>query len=161
MGALVSLYTLGMNQQELKSAMVAAMKARDEVRLSVIRGLMTAITNDLVAKGKKPTDEASPEDITALIRRASKQRKDSIEQFTAGGRADLADNEKKELAVLETLLPPDMSREEVEKVVRAKAAEMGATDKSKAGILMGVVMKDLKGKVDGTVVKEVVEQVLG
>lgn len=134
-----------------------AMRSKDAVRLAVIRGIMSATTNELVARGGKPTDEMSEEDLTAIIRRASKQRKDSIEQFENGGRADLAETEKAELAILETMLPPQMSEDEVRAVATAKAAELGITDKTKANQLMGALMKDLKGKADGSVVKQVVD----
>ncbi len=146
-----------MNQTELREAMKDAMRAKDAVRLSVIRGIMTAATNEVVAKGGKPTDEMSPEDVEAIIRRASKQRKDSIEQFEKGGRADLAEGEKAELAIIESMLPALMSEEDVRLAATAKAAELGITDKTKANQLMGALMKDLKGKADGTVVKTVVD----
>lgn len=133
------------------------MKNRDEVRLSVLRGLLTAATNELVAKSKKPDEILPEDDLTALVRRGAKQRKDSIEQFEKGGRADLAAKEKEELAILEAMLPAQMSKEEIEKNARAKAAEMGIVSKTDANKLMGVLMKDLKGKADGTVVKSVVD----
>lgn len=134
-----------------------AMRAKDSVRLSVIRSIMTAATNEVVAKGGKPTDEMSPEDLEAIIRRASKQRKDSIEQFEKGGRPELAENEKAELAIIESMLPALMSEDEVRAAATAKAAELGVMDKTKANMLMGALMKDLKGKADGTVVKAVVD----
>ncbi len=146
-----------MKQTDLREAMKDAMRAKDAVRLSVIRGILTAVTNELVAKGGKPTDELSEEDITAIIRRASKQRKDSIEQFEKGGRADLAEGEKAELAIIESMLPALMSETDVRAAATAKAAELGITDKEKANQLMGALMKDLKGKADGTVVKAVVD----
>ena len=137
-----------------------AMKAKDAVRLSVLRGLVTACTNELVAKGKKPDELLSDEDVTAVISRLAKQRKDSIEQFTKGGRQDLVDTEAAELKVLETLLPPQMSREEIEVAVKAKIAEMAVTDKAGVGKLLGALMKDLKGKADGNDVKAVAESLL-
>lgn len=146
-----------MTHNELREAVKAALKGREEIKLSVLRGLLASATNELVAKGKKPTDELPGEDVVSLIRRASKQRKDSIEQFEKGGRADLADKEKVELAILESYLPALMSREEVESAVQAKVAELGITDKTKANQLIGALMKDLKGKADGAMVKEVVD----
>jgi uncharacterized protein YqeY len=92
-----------------------------------------------------------------VIRRAVKQRKDSIEQFVSGGRPELADDEKAELAILEAYLPAMMSREDVETFAKAKMTELGVTDKSKAGMFMGTLMKELKGKADGDVVKAVVD----
>lgn len=146
-----------MTQNDLREAMKDAMRAKDTVRLSVIRGLMTMVTNDLVAKGNKPTDTLPEDDIMALVRRAAKQRKDSIEQFEKGGRADLAETEKTELAILEAMLPAQMPEDAVRAAAITKAAELGITDKTKANQLMGALMKDLKGKADGTVVKAVVE----
>lgn len=147
-----------MTHQELKEAVKAAMKERAPVKLSVLRGIMSAATNELVAKGKKPDGELTEEELLAVISRAAKQRKDSISQFEAGGRADLAQSEKEELAVLEALLPAQMSEADVEAAVKAKAADMGVTDKNGANKLMGTLMKDLKGKADGTVVKAVVDR---
>lgn len=146
-----------MTQNDLRESMKDAMRAKDAVRLSVIRGLMTMITNDLVTKGKKPTDELAEDDIMALVRRAAKQRKDSIEQFEKGGRQDLAETEKAELAILEAMLPAQMSADGVLTAAKAKAAELGITDATKKNQLMGALMKDLKGKADGTMVKEVVD----
>lgn len=149
-----------MTQAELKEQMKEAMKAREEVRLMVIRGILSACTNELVAQKKMPTDILSEEDVMTVISRAVKQRKDSIDQFRKGGREDLAVKEEVELHILEAFMPPQMSEAEVEEAVKAKMAEMGVTDKSKQGMLMGSVMKDLKGKADGMVVKVVVERLL-
>ncbi len=118
---------------------------------------MTAATNELVSSGRTPTDALTEDEMAILIRRAAKQRKDSIEQFEAGGRPELAEQEKVELAILEGYLPALMAKEEVEKLATAKAAEMNITDKTGANQLMGALMKDLKGKADGTVVKAVVD----
>jgi uncharacterized protein YqeY len=146
-----------MTQNDLREQMKDAMRAKDTVRLSVIRGIMTMVTNELVAKGNKPTDTLQEDDIMALVRRAAKQRRDSIEQFEKGGRPDLAETEKAELVILEAMLPTQMSKEEVETAAKAKAAELGITDATKKNQLMGALMKDLKGKADGTLVKEVVD----
>lgn len=146
-----------MTHNELREAVKTAMKNREEVALLVLRSLLTAVTNELVAKGKKPTDELPEEDIMALVRRAAKQRKDSIEQFEKGGRMDLSEKEKVELAILEAMLPAQMSRDAVEAAARAKAHEMGIDDKAGANQLMGALMKDLKGKADGLLVKQVVD----
>ena len=146
-----------MIQEDRKAKIKEAMMARDSVRLEVYRGMSAAFTNELVAKGRKPQDALSDEEALAVITRMSKQRKDSIEQYTKGGRPELAAEEQEQLAVIETFLPELMSREEVEKVARAKQSELGITDPAKKGMLMSGVMKDLKGKADGMVVKEVVD----
>jgi uncharacterized protein YqeY len=146
-----------MTQQDLKAAMIAAMKAKDSVTLGVMRGLLAAYTNELVAKGRGPDGQLTEDEVLSIIIKASKQRKDSIEQFEAGGRPELADAEKAELAILAAMLPTQMSKEEVEAAVKAKAAEMNVIDKTGANQLMGTVMKDLKGKADGTVVKAIID----
>ena len=148
-----------MLQNDIRESIKDAMKAKDEVRLMVLRGLTAAFTNELVATNRKPTVPLPDEDALNVIRRMVKQRKDSIEQFRKGGREDLASREEAEQKILETYLPQMMSREEIEPIVKLKIAEMQA-DKSKAGILMGAVMSELKGKADGKMVKDVVESFL-
>ncbi len=145
---------------QIKDQIKEAMKAKDTVKLGVVRGLVSAFTNELVTLKRTPQDELSDEEVLAVIRRAVKQRKDSIEQFTTGGRMDLVEPEQAELAVLETYLPALMSREDVMTAAQAKMAELGVTDKSGAGKFMGALMKDLKGKADGDVVKSVVDELL-
>jgi uncharacterized protein len=147
-------------QETIKSQIVEAMKAKDAVRLGVVRGLSAQLTNELVALKRTPQDTLSDEEVLNVIRRAVKQRKDSIEQFTNGGRPELAEPEKEELAILETYLPAQMPREEVMALAKAKMAELGVTDKSGAGKFMGALMRDLKGKADGDVVKSVVDELL-
>ncbi|NQV88486.1 MAG: GatB/YqeY domain-containing protein, partial [Parcubacteria group bacterium] len=93
-----------------------------------------------------------------IIRRAVKQRKDSIEQFKKGGREDLVKSEESELIILQTYLPQMMSVDEIKKVVETKKTELGITDKSKVGLLMSAIMKELKGKADGGDVKKIVEE---
>lgn len=134
-----------------------AMRAKDSVKLSVIRGLITACTNEAITKGKGPEGVLSDEEVLAVLSRAAKQRKDSISQFEAGGRPELAENEKAELAIIETMLPAQMSQDEIVAAAKAKAAEMGVTDKTGANKLMGMLMKDLKGRADGNDVKAVVD----
>jgi len=145
-------------QQQIKDGIKDAMKAREEVKLSVLRSLSSAFTNELVAKGRKPIDELSDEEALTVITRASKQRKDSIDQFEKGGRPELAESEKAELAIIEAFLPTLMTEDEIKVVVAAKKAELNVTDKSKMGMFVGAVMKDLKGKADGALVKKVVEE---
>jgi uncharacterized protein YqeY len=105
-------------------------------------------------------EELSDEDVLSVIRRAVKQRKDSIEQFTSGGRADLVKSETAELELLEKYLPKMMSRDEIKKVASAKMKAMGITDKAKLGQFVGTLMKELKGKADGGDVKAVAEELL-
>lgn len=143
----------------IKTELVEAMRAKDSIRVSVLRNLIAAFTNELVAKGKKPQDEISEEEALAVIKRQVKQRKDSIEQFRKGNREDLAEREEAELKILERYLPAQMSREEIKKIALPLKEKMGA-DKSKMGMFMGALMKELKGQADGSDVKAVVEEIL-
>ncbi len=133
------------------------MIAKDALKLAAFRAMSAAFTNELVAKNKKPQDMLTDEEAMVVITKLAKQRKDSIEQFKKGGREDLVNTEQAELAILETYLPKMMDKSEVEKIAKAKKEELGITDGTKKGMLMSALMKDLKGKADGSVVKEVVE----
>jgi uncharacterized protein YqeY len=146
-----------MLHEDIKNGIKEAMMSKDEVRLKTLRGMSAAFTNELVAKGKKPSDMLTDEEALTVITRLAKQRKDSIEQFTKGGRNDLVAEEQAELAILETYLPKMMDAAEVEKLARAKKDELGITDPAKKGMLMSALMKDLKGKADGAVVKSAVD----
>ena len=144
--------------EQIKGEVKTAMLAKDAVRLSVVRGMLAAFTNELVATGKTPQDILDDAGVLKVIKRLSNQRKDSIEQFEKGGRPELAANEKAELAILDIYLPTLMSREEIMVVALAKKDALGVTDKSKAGQLTGAIMKDLAGKADGGDVKAVVDE---
>lgn len=149
-----------MLQTDIKNQIKDAMLKKEAVRLSVLRGLTAAFTNELVAQKRPPQEILSDEDCLKVIDRAVKQRKDSIEQFTKGNRADLADSEKAELAILETFLPAMMSQAQIRPIAEKKKAELGITDKTKAGMLMSALMKELKGKARGDDVKAVVDTLL-
>jgi uncharacterized protein YqeY len=146
--------------EEIRASLKEAMKARDEVRLRTVRSMLTAFTNELVATGKTPQDTLDDTGVLTVIKKMAKQRKDSIEQYEAAGRHELAEPEKLELAILETYLPTMMTQEQIEPIAKAKLAELGATDKSKMGVVVGSLMKELAGKADGSDVKAVVEKLL-
>jgi hypothetical protein len=146
-----------MLHEQIKNNVKEAMLAKDSVKLETYRGMLAAFTNDLVAKGKKPNEILTDEEAVAVITRMAKQRKDSIEQFKKGNREDLVKEEEAQLAILETYLPKLMEKGEVEKIAQVKKEELGITDATKKGMLMSALMKDLKGKADGTLVKEVVD----
>ncbi len=143
--------------KQIKDSIKEAMVAKDTLKLTTLRGVQAAIMNEMVAK-KINAEEMGDEDTLAIIRRLVKQRKDSIEQFTKGNRMDLVEAEKAEMEILEKYLPQMMSREDVKKVVEQKISEAGTIDKTKMGQFMGSIMKDLKGKADGMIVKEVIEE---
>lgn len=146
-----------MLHEQIKNGIKEAMMSKDKVRLEVMRGLSTAFMNELVSKGKTPQDILGDEEALAVITRTAKQRRDSIEQFKSGGREDLVEEENAQLKILEEFLPTLMSREEIENFAKNKKTELGMDDPTKKGMFMATLMKDLKGKADGSLVKEVVD----
>lgn len=144
--------------EQIKNNIKESMKSGDKVRLEVMRGLVTAFTNELVATKRTPQDLLTDEEAIKVITRASKQRKDSIEQFTKGDRMDLVDIETDQLHILEEFLPKLMEVGEVEEFVKEKLSLLTVKDVAKKGMFISSIMKDLKGKADGAVVKEVVDK---
>lgn len=146
--------------EQIKSDMKDAMRAKDAIALTTIRGLISGCTNELVATGKTPQDEITDEIALTVIKRASKQRKDAIEQYQEGGRTDLVESEQAELSVIEKYLPQMMSKDQIKTIAEAKIAEFGG-DKSKMGQIIGAVIKETAGQADGGDVKAVVMELLG
>jgi len=126
-------------QQRVDSDLKEAMRAKDATKLGVLRMLKSALKYAAIAKSGAEA-ELSDAEAVQVIRKQAKQRQDSIESFEKGGRAELADKEKEELAILNTYLPQGMSSDELAKVVRETIAELGATSKAQ----MGAVMKALQ-----------------
>lgn len=146
--------------ETLKQSIPNALRAHDEVKLRTLRSLVTAMTNEVVAKKRKPDEYLNDDEAFAVLKRAVNQRKDSIEQFEKASRNDLVEPEKLELTIIESYLPAQMSREEIEKIAKAKMTEMGVSSKADAGKFTGALMKELKGKADGGDVKAVVDNLL-
>ena len=146
--------------ETIKQSIPEALRAHDEVRLRTLRSLVTAMTNEVVAKKRKPNEFLTDEEAITVVKRAANQRKDSIEQFEKASRNDLAEPEKAELAILESYLPTLMSREEIIPIAKAKMAELNVSSKADSGKFTGALMKDLKGKADGGDVKAVVDSLL-
>lgn len=144
-------------QEKIKSEIKPAMIAKDAVLLGTLRMILAAFTNELVTQGRPPTDPLSDEDCMKVIKRLSKQRKDSIEQFIAGGRPELADDEKAELAIIEGFLPAQMTEEVIEEKVKAKLAS-SPLDPAKKGQFIGTMMKELGDTADGSIVKAVIDR---
>lgn len=136
----------------------AAMKARDAARLSALRMLKAAVTNKGVEKARDLEDAETLQVIASLV----KQRRDSIEQFSKAGRADLVDKETAEIAVLEEYLPPGATAEDIDAAIGAAIAETGATSAKDIGKVMKAVMPRLAGRnADGRAVNEAVRRKLG
>jgi uncharacterized protein YqeY len=113
--------------------------------------------NELVSTGKTPQDEVDDTLALKVIQKLIKQRKDAITQFEAGARSDLAEEEKKQLTVLEKFQPAQMNEADIRVIAERKKAELNITDKSKIGILTGAVMKEISGAADGNTVKSIIE----
>ena len=146
--------------QQIREDMKTAMKAKDSLAVQTLRGAMSAFTNELVSKNRKPTNELTDPEAVIVLKRLAKQRKDSADQFTSGGRPELAEKEISELAVIEKYLPETAPKAEIERVAREKMTELGISDASGAGKLMGAVIKEFAGTADGAEVKEVVAELL-
>jgi len=146
-----------MLHQIIKDEIKKAMLAKEAERLSALRNISSAFTSEVMAKGHKPDELIDDDDAVIVLKRLAKQRKESIEQFTIGNRPEKAEEEKRELAIVESFLPAQMSREAILAIAKAKKEELGITDKAKFGQLMGAITKETKGSADGNLVKEVVE----
>jgi uncharacterized protein YqeY len=142
-------------QQQLKESMLA----RDALRTSVLRMLLSAINYYEIQKGGAGY-EATNEDILGVIQNQAKQRRDSIDQFKTAGRQELADKETKELEILSVYLPEQMGEEEITKLVKEVIAQTGATSMTDMGKVMGALMPKVKGKTDGNLVSGIVKKEL-
>ncbi|MEE9277956.1 MAG: GatB/YqeY domain-containing protein [Dehalococcoidia bacterium] len=142
---------------QLREDLKEAMRARDTVRRDTIRLVEAAIKNAEIER-RGPLDEAG---VIRVIQKQVKQRQDSIEQFTQGGRQDLADKESAEIAVLEGYLPQQLSRDEIVAAAKETIANVGASGPQDKGKVMGPLMGALRGAADGRLVNEVVTQLLG
>jgi uncharacterized protein len=140
-------------EQKISGDIAAAMKAKDAARLSALRMLKAALMNKSVEKNRALEGAEELQVVSSLV----KQRRDSIEQFTAGGRTDLAQKEQAEIAILETYLPPPVSDEDLARAVEQAIAETGAAGVKDMGKAMKAAMARLAGKtVDGKRVNELV-----
>ena len=138
--------------EQVDKDFIIAYKDKDEAKSSVLRMLKSALKNEEINKREALSDEEA----IKIVQREIKQRKDSIEEYTKGGRADLAEKEKGELTILEKYLPAQLSDEELEAIVREAAG-----DERDFGKVMGKVMPQVAGKADGNRVSSIVRKVLG
>jgi uncharacterized protein YqeY len=145
-------------EQSLSADIVTAMKAKDQNRLTALRMLKTALMNKNIEKGRALEGAEELQVVSMLV----KQRRDAIEQFTKGGRQDLADKEQAEILILNSYLPASASDDEITAAVAAAIAETGATSAKDMGKVMKATMAVLAGKtVDGKKVSETVKAKLG
>jgi len=135
-----------------------AMKAKDAVRLAALRSMRTAFLNEMKKDG---SDSVSDEVCEGLLRKLEKQRKESIEAFSKGGREELAEVERAELAVIQEFLPQLADADRTREWVEAAIAESGASGPKDLGKVMGALMKAHKAEVDGTLAREIAQTLLG
>ena len=145
--------------ERVQSELVAAMKRRDELSLSVLRMLKSAIQLAQVEKGRDAV--LTDEEVVTLVQRLVKQRQEAAEQYRAGGAADRADRELEEARFLQGYLPEQLSDEELESLTRRVAQETGAASSKDLGKVMGRVMPLVKGRAEGNRVRAAALKVLG
>ena len=145
-------------EQQIQTDMVAAMKAKETVRLAALRGIKAAILLAKTAEGSN--GELTDADIVKIIQKLVKQRKESAEQYNQAGRPELAENELAEAAAMEVHLPKQLSEEEVKTELVKIIAETGASKPSDMGKVMGVATKRLAGIADGKLISTIVKSLL-
>jgi len=143
-------------KEQLKADVADAMRSGDTDKRDVLRMLLAAIKQTEI-DGRLELDEKG---VQTVLTKQAKQRRESIADYEKAGRTELADQEKMELAVIETYLPKMMDRAEIEKIASAIIAELGVSDAKGMGQIMGKLMPQVKGKADGRIVNEVVRELL-
>lgn len=143
-----------MSTQNLQEDLKQSQLARDEVRTSTLRLLLSEIKNAQIAKG----GELSDEELLVVIQKEVKKRKEAAAGFRQGGKEEQALKEEKEQKILESYLPASLSNEELTKIVEESIKELGATGMQDMGKVMGVVMGKVKGKADGGMVSNLVKE---
>ncbi|WP_441000013.1 GatB/YqeY domain-containing protein [Fodinibius sp. SL11] len=147
-------------KDQIMADLKQAMKDKEQDKLRVLRSLKSKLLEREISERKGGERELSDEQTIEVLMKAAKQRKESIEQFEKGGRDDLANSEKEELEIINSYLPEMLSEEEVRDRAKEKIEELGAEDMSDMGQVMGVLMQELKGKAEGSVVSKVVKEEL-
>ena len=135
------------------------MKSGDTKKRDTLRLLDSAIKNAEIENKKRETG-LSDEEVIEVVARGVKQRKDSVAQYEAGGRPELAENEKAEIEILSVYMPAQLAEDEIRKIVKEIISASGVTSKSEMGKVMGQAMGKLKGQADGNIVKKIVEEEL-
>lgn len=148
-----------MLRKKILSEIKVAMKSGDTVKRDTLRMLDSMIKNVEIEKKKRKTG-LSEEEIQEVIARAIKQRKDAINQYSAGDRSDLAQKEKDEIKILSVFAPRLLSEKEIKEIVEKAIVEIGATSSAELGQVMGAVMKRVKNRADGQIVRKIVQEKL-
>lgn len=145
--------------EKISEDLKAAMKSGDKLRLETLRSLRAALLEKQVEK--RPHGGMTAEDELATLISSSKKRKESITVFSQNGRQDLADQEQKELSIIQEYLPKQLSENEVLEMIKKIISDTGASSQKDFGKVMPAVMKELKGKADGKMIQDTVKQLLG
>ena len=146
--------------QRITEDMKTAMREKNTVALNTVRMLKSAIKNAAIEKGGANA-ELTDAEVMAVVRKEVKKRQDSIEQYEAAGRDELADHEKAEIEVLNDYLPEPLSSEEIVSIVEAAIAELGATSRKEMGQVMKIVQEKTAGRADGKTLSQAVMSKLG
>lgn len=149
-----------MTKAQLREELKLSMLAKDTDKTSTLRMVISALGYYEIEKGGAGY-EATEEDVETVMQKQAKQRRDSIEQFKLGGRDELVAKETKELELLESYLPQQMSEEEIKQLVDEAVTQTGATSVADMGKVMGALMSKVKGKADGGLVSKLVKERLG
>lgn len=147
-------------QEQILADLKEAMKNKQPDRLNVLRSIKSKLLEREISERKGGEATLSDEQVTEVLMKAAKQRKESIEQFQEGGRDDLVAQEQKELNIIESYLPEMLSEEEVRDIARKKIDELGAENMADMGQVMGSLMSELKGQAEGSLVSKVVKEEL-
>ncbi len=148
-----------MDKQKLQEELKQSMLAKNELKTSVLRMILSAVNYYEIQKGGAGY-QASEEDVMSVIQKEVRQHNDSIEQFKNAGRQDLAGKEEKELEILKQYLPEQMSEDEIKKLVEETISQAGAKSIQEMGKVMGALIPKLKGKADGSLVSKIVKEAL-
>lgn len=148
-----------MLKQKLQDELRQSMLAKDILKTSVLRLLLSGINYYEIAKGGAGY-EATDEDVLSVIQKEAKQRRDSIEEFKKANRSELVEKETKELEILQIYLPLQMSEDQIREIVKQTTSEIGATSPADMGKVMGALMSKIKGKADGGMVSKIVKEAL-
>ncbi|HEX6983046.1 MAG TPA: GatB/YqeY domain-containing protein [Balneolaceae bacterium] len=147
-------------KDQIMADLKQAMKNKDRDRLRVLRSLKAKLLEREISERQEGEATLSDEQSVEVLMKAAKQRKESIEQFEEGGRDDLAENEKKELEIINSYLPEMLSEDEIREIAQEKIDTLGAENMSDMGRVMGAMMQELKGKADGSLISKVVKEKL-
>ena len=143
--------------QQIDEDLKVAMKARDELKVSCLRLLKAAVSNQAIEKGKQVLEDG---ELQEVIGKLIKQRQESVEAFTKGGRPEMAEKEAREAAILKAYLPPAMSEAELKALIQAAVQEAAASGPQAMGVVMKAVMPKVAGRAEGKVVNQLVREAL-